>query len=105
MADNIVQPSSSYSASSATAAHASRITFDDEARDAAARQPARWAIVAGMALIGLQLLTFDVVLERHARRAQAQAASYVAVTLQPRPDAVAQAGGADSAQRLLLAGN
>ena len=105
MADNSAHCSPSYSSSAAAASRASGTTFDDGAREMSALQPARWAVIAGVALIGLQLLTLDVVLERHARRAQAQAASYVAVTLAPRPDAVAQAGGAAAPQHLLLAGN
>ncbi len=47
-------------------------------------RPLRWAVLGGVAVIALQLLVFDVVLERHARQAQAQAASYVSVTLGPR---------------------
>ena len=45
---------------------------------------ATWAVLAGVAVIALQLLTFDMVMERHVREAEAQAAKYVTTTLQPR---------------------
>lgn len=74
---------------------------NDSTLQTPASGPSRWIVVSGVALIALQLLTLDVVLERHARTAQAQAANYVTVTLQPP---VQQAAAAD-AQPLLLAGN
>ncbi|AVP58355.1 hypothetical protein [Pulveribacter suum] len=74
---------------------------NDSSLQASSSGPSRWAVVAGLALIALQLLTLDVVLERHARSAEAQASNYVAVTLQPP----VQRTAAVAAQPLLLAGN
>lgn len=74
---------------------------NDSSPHTPAAGPSRWMVVAGMALIALQLLTLQAVLQRHARAAQAQAANYVTVTLQPPVQQAAAAG----AQPLLLAGN
>jgi len=61
-----------------------------------------WLMLAGLALIALQLLAFDRLVERHVHDARAQAARYVTVTLQqPASAQPAQASG----ERMLVAGN
>lgn len=86
-----------------------RLADDSSRSPRATKMPAddsrapRWVLLAGLALIALQLLTFDVMVERHARDARAQAAQYVAVTLQQPQLQTLQPAAPN--RPLLMAGN
>ncbi len=94
----IETPRSSYFSSR----HPSSLATQEEQGAGDAPRLPRWALLGGAAVIAVQLLAFDMVVERHARHAQERASSYVTVTLQ-QPHRGAEDG--DRAQPLLLAGN
>lgn len=90
-------PRSSYCSSS----HSSSLAAQGDAGAAGSPRLPRWALLGGAAVIAVQLLAFDMVVERHARHAQERASNHVTVTLQ-QPH---RGADADRAQPLLLAGN